>query len=79
MAAKRKANKAPWKRDNPKKNSSRTRKTLTGAEKAQARGRARRAGRPYPNLVDNMAVARKKPAKSQKSKASKGRKTNKTS
>lgn len=32
---------------------------LTPAQKAQAKQRAKKAGRPYPNLVDNAAVARK--------------------
>jgi hypothetical protein len=50
---------APWRRDNPRKKAG-TSKKLSGADKAEARARARRAGRPYPNLVDNMAVARKK-------------------
>jgi len=33
-------------------------KHLTPAQKARAKARARAAGRPYPNLVDNMAVAK---------------------
>lgn len=45
-----------WNTPNPKKKS----KALTSAEKAQAKKRAKAAGRPYPNLIDNMAVARKK-------------------
>ncbi len=45
-----------WDTKNPKEKS----KTLTPAQKAAARARARAAGRPYPNLVDNAAVARKK-------------------
>jgi hypothetical protein len=44
----------PWKRKNPAKTST----TLTPAQRAEARARARAAGRKYPNLVDNMAVAR---------------------
>ena len=32
--------------------------TLTPAQKAKAKARAKAAGRPYPNLVDNAAVAR---------------------
>ena len=49
--------KAPWKKPPPKK----SRHThLTPAEKATARRSAKRAGRPYPNLVDNMKVAAKK-------------------
>jgi hypothetical protein len=46
----------PWKKKNPKAQS----KRLTAVQKQEARVRARRAGRKYPNLVDNMAVARKK-------------------
>jgi hypothetical protein len=48
----------PWDRPNPRSRSDRTR--LTDQEKDRARSRAKRAGRPYPNLVDNMAVAREK-------------------
>lgn len=33
---------------------------LTRAEKASAQRRASAAGRPYPNLIDNMAAARAK-------------------
>jgi hypothetical protein len=33
--------------------------TLTPQQKAKAKARAKAAGRPYPNLVDNAAVARK--------------------
>jgi len=32
---------------------------LSPKQKAQAKARAKAAGRPYPNLVDNSAVARK--------------------
>ncbi|MFT3694872.1 MAG: hypothetical protein QM831_17110 [Kofleriaceae bacterium] len=42
--------KPPWKRANPRKRH----KKLTTKQKATARARARRAGRRYPNLVDNM-------------------------
>lgn len=52
MATKR----APWKRDNPRKRA----KRLSPKEKAAAKARARRAGRSYPNLVDNMRAASKK-------------------
>lgn len=34
-------------------------KALTSKQKSMAKARARAAGRPYPNLVDNAAVARK--------------------
>ena len=33
---------------------------LTPKEKTAAKARAKAAGRPYPNLVDNAAVARRK-------------------
>jgi hypothetical protein len=45
-----------WDKKNPKEKS----KTLTPAQKAAAKARARAAGRPYPNLVDNAAASRKK-------------------
>ena len=48
--------KAFWDKKNPKKTSTR----LTSAQKAAAKARAKAAGRKYPNLVDNAAVARKK-------------------
>ena len=54
MATKKKV---PWKKANPVKRTSRT--TLTPAQKKEAKARASAAGRPYPNLVDNMAVAGK--------------------
>jgi hypothetical protein len=46
----------PWKRTSPKKRS----KRLSPEQKREARARARAAGRKYPNLVDNMAVGRKR-------------------
>jgi len=45
-----------WDTMNPKKKSEK----LSPDEKSEAKARARAAGRPYPNLVDNAAVARKK-------------------
>lgn len=42
----------PWERPNPKRASKRA--GLTAAQKEAARARAERAGRAYPNLVDNM-------------------------
>jgi hypothetical protein len=45
-----------WDSKNPKKKST----PLTTSQKAEAKARAKKAGRPYPNLVDNAAVARKK-------------------
>lgn len=60
----------PWKRQNPRKRAGKAPKHLTPAQKSAAKARARRAGRPYPNLVDNMRMATKK-----KSKAKSSRKT----
>ena len=48
--------KAFWDKKNPKKKSTK----LTPSQKAAAKKRAKAAGRPYPNLVDNAAVLRKK-------------------
>ena len=48
--------KAFWDTKNPKKTSTK----LTPSQKAAAKARAKAAGRKYPNLVDNAAVARKK-------------------
>jgi hypothetical protein len=45
-----------WDTKNPKKTS----KKLTPAQKATAKAKAKAAGRKYPNLVDNAAVAKKK-------------------
>jgi hypothetical protein len=49
--------KTPWDRPAPKKSKH---TTLTPAKKKAAKASAKRAGRPYPNLVDNMKAARKK-------------------
>jgi hypothetical protein len=47
--------KAFWDTKNPKKTS----KKLSPAQKSSAKARAKAAGRPYPNLVDNAAVSKK--------------------
>jgi hypothetical protein len=38
-------------------------KKLSPKQKTSAKAAAKKAGRPYPNLVDNMAAARKKAGK----------------
>ena len=48
--------KAFWDKPNPKKKSTK----LTPEKKAVAKAMAKKAGRPYPNLVDNARAARKK-------------------
>ena len=50
--------KPPWEKENPKKPAG-EKKKLTPAQKAEAKARAEKAGRAYPNLVDNMAVLKK--------------------
>lgn len=56
MATKKK-NAAPWDRPPPKRVKRRATKHLSDAQKQRAARRAKRAGRPYPNLVDNMHEA----------------------
>jgi hypothetical protein len=45
-----------WDKPNPKKTST----PLSPAKKAAAKASAKAAGRPYPNLVDNMRAAKKR-------------------
>lgn len=45
-----------WETKNPKSKST----PLTPAQKSAAKAAAKKAGRPYPNLVDNMNAAKKK-------------------
>ena len=51
--------KAPWDKSNPRKRAGKASKHLTPAKKKAAKAAAKRAGRPYPNLVDNMRMAKK--------------------
>jgi hypothetical protein len=51
-------NKEVWDKPRPKELGKP--KELTSLEKRNAMRRAAKAGRPYPNLVDNMAAARDK-------------------
>ncbi len=44
-----------WDKPNPKKKSTQ----LSPGKKAAAKAAAKAAGRPYPNLIDNMRMARK--------------------
>ncbi|MDZ4690299.1 hypothetical protein [Terricaulis sp.] len=55
MAAKKK----PWERRNGKKATGPS-KPLSASQKATAKKNAKRAGRAYPNLVDNMNAAKTK-------------------
>ncbi len=45
-----------WDKQNPKKKST----PLTSGQKAKSKAAAKKAGRPYPNLVDNMRASRGK-------------------
>ena len=45
-----------WDTPDPKKKST----PLSSKKKSAAKARAKSAGRPYPNLIDNMAAAKKK-------------------
>jgi hypothetical protein len=45
-----------WETKSPRKKST----SLTAKQKSVAKARAKKAGRPYPNLVDNAAVKRMK-------------------
>lgn len=47
---------AVWNTKNPKPK--KDQKPLTPGQKATAKARAKKAGRKYPNLVDNMRAAR---------------------
>lgn len=62
---------APWKRDNPRKRAGKASKHLTPAQKSAAKARAKRAGRRYPNLVDNMRMASTSKTSKKKSTAKK--------
>ncbi|WP_115514330.1 MULTISPECIES: DNA-binding protein [Xanthomonas] len=63
---------APWTKPNPVKKSAST--SLSSTQKAKAKKRAKAAGRPYPNLVDNMAVASKRSSTKRASKSSTAKK-----
>lgn len=52
------ATKPFWEKENPEKS-----KPLDKKQLMSAKARARAAGRPYPNLVDNVAAARSKKGK----------------
>ena len=58
--------KDPWQRENPQHAQGKESTHLSPAEKAQARRSAREAGRPYPNLVDNLRVVNRRRAKKER-------------
>ena len=55
-----KTRKAPWKKANPRKKAGKKSKKLSPSQKASAKHAAKKAGRRYPALVDNMNAAKKK-------------------
>tara|TARA_Y100000996_G_C22344927_1_gene570271 strand:- start:96 stop:275 length:180 start_codon:yes stop_codon:yes gene_type:complete len=57
----KKAKKKVWESKNPTPKGKR--KKLTASQKAKAKRMAKAAGRPYPNLVDNMRAMKKKKKK----------------
>jgi hypothetical protein len=75
MAKAKKTSKTPWERSNPRKRAGKASKHLSPAKKSAAKARAKRAGRPYPNLVDNMRMAAKTTKKSKKATKKAGKKT----
>ena len=56
-AERKKADAPPWEQANPK---GKDHDRLSPSAKAAARKRAKKAGRPYPNLVDNMNAAKER-------------------
>jgi len=64
MATKKR--KQPWRKKAPNKGSH---TKLSAKNKAKAKAAAKRAGRPYPNLVDNMNAAKKQRSETSKRKA----------
>lgn len=62
--SRRKTATKPWKRSAPKGSGH---KKVTATQKRSAKAAAKKAGRPYPNLVDNMRAASKKKARRRKS------------
>ncbi len=64
----------PWKKPNPRRKAGKKSKKLSPARKAAAKRSAKKAGRNYPSLVDNMRAAsgKKKSGKKTKKRAKAG-------
>jgi hypothetical protein len=60
------ASKDPWERENPRTASGKESKQLSATQKASAKRHAKAAGRPYPNLVDNMQANKASTSKTEK-------------
>ncbi len=57
------AKRPPWKTANPRRKAGKKPKKLSSARKAKAKRAAKKAGRRYPSLVDNMNAAKSKKAR----------------
>ena len=57
---------APWKHDDPHHADGDKPRHLSAKEKAEAKRSASQAGRPYPNLVDNLRVLNRRRAKKER-------------
>ena len=55
----KKTSKKPWNQSAKTKKSKKKNTKLSTSSKAKAKLAAKKAGRPYPNLVDNMNAAKK--------------------
>jgi len=62
----------PWKQPKPK-SKSKAKTKLTPESVAWAKAKAKKAGRRYPNLVDNMAATRRQTARSNKANGERSR------
>ena len=67
MPSQKNTGKEPWEKPAPKKS---RHTTLTPKSKARAKAAAKKAGRKYPSLVDNMNAAKKQRASRNKKKKS---------
>ena len=57
------ARKPPWTRANPRKKAGKKSTKLSAPQKVSAKRSAKKAGRRYPSLVDNMRAVSKKKAR----------------
>jgi hypothetical protein len=55
------AKQRPWKKPNPRKKAGKKSKKLSPSQRAFTKRSAKKGGRRYPSLVENMWPARKKP------------------
>jgi hypothetical protein len=67
VPARKRSPKEPWEKPAPKKS---RHTTLTPASKSKAKAAAKKAGRKYPSLVDNMNAAKKQRTAGRKKKSS---------